>query len=174
MPADLNIIVLKPIEADNTNTADCNARQLQFTREFTVRKDVVLDQLRFLKANYPRYRDVSINYQVDLLHNANVIDQVANRKYRGSASRETTSDQRLRTQLEANPANSIEEEDTIDDKGFDSSAIPAINTDNLDSNLDELRRRVGIAPLGSQQLQQRPALTQPDVEERLLTEQLEA
>lgn len=42
MPADLNIVVLKPTDADDTNAADRYARQLQFTREFTVRKDVVL------------------------------------------------------------------------------------------------------------------------------------
>lgn len=141
MPADLNIIVLKPTDANNTNNANRYARQLQFTQEFTVRKDVVLTQLRFLKSNYPGYRDVSINYQVNLLDNANVIDQVANRQYRASSSsKETTGNQRLRTQLEANPTNSAEEEDAPDDEGFDSSTIPAINTDNLDSNLDELRR----------------------------------
>lgn len=108
MPTDLNIIILKLLEADNTNTADRYARQLQFTREFTVRKDVVLTQLRFLKANYLGYRNVQINYQVDLLYNANIIDQVANSQYRTSASRDTTSDQRLRTQPKANPANSAE------------------------------------------------------------------
>lgn len=74
MPTDLNIVVLKLAEADNTNTADCYARQLQFTREFTIRKDVVLTWLRFLKANYPGYRDVSINYEIDLPDNANVIE----------------------------------------------------------------------------------------------------
>lgn len=91
MPIDLNIVVLKLVEADNTNTADRYARQLQFTREFTIRKDVILTWLRFLKANYPGYRDVSINYKIDLPNNANVIEQVANGQYRGSASRETTS-----------------------------------------------------------------------------------
>lgn len=60
MPADLNIVVLKPIGTDinNNNAADRYTRQLQFSREFTVRKDVVLDWLYFLKANHPRYRDV--------------------------------------------------------------------------------------------------------------------
>lgn len=58
MPTDLNIVVLKLLEADNTNTTDRYARQLQFTREFTVRKDVVLAQLRFLKANYLGYRNI--------------------------------------------------------------------------------------------------------------------
>lgn len=149
IPTDLNIVVLKLAEADNTNTADRYARQLQFTREFTIRKDVVLTQLRFLKANYPGYRDVSIDYKIDLPDNANIIEQVANGQYRGSASRETTSNQRLRTQLEGNPANSAEE-DTTNNEGFDSSAIPAINADsNLDRNLDDLRRRVGTASLGS-------------------------
>lgn len=42
MPIDLNIVVLKLIDTDNTNTADRYGRQLQFTKEFTVRKDVVL------------------------------------------------------------------------------------------------------------------------------------
>lgn len=42
IPADLNIVVLKLTDADDTNTADRYGRQLQFSREFTVRKDVVL------------------------------------------------------------------------------------------------------------------------------------
>lgn len=94
MPIDLNIVILKPIEADNTNSANRYARQLQFTKEFTVRKDVVLAQLRFLKANYPSYRDVSIDYYIDLPYNSNVIDQVANSQYRAGAigSRDITGD----------------------------------------------------------------------------------
>lgn len=82
MPADLNIIVLKLVDIDNTNTTDLYARQLQFTKEFTVRKDVVLTQLRFLKANYPRYRDVQINNQIDLPYNSNVINNITNSQYR--------------------------------------------------------------------------------------------
>lgn len=177
MPVDLNIVVLKPIEADDTDSADRHARQLQFTKEFTVRKDVVLAWLRFLKANHPGYRDVSIDHHVDLPHNGNVMDQVANGQYKAGAAggRDTTGDQRLRTQPEANPANSAEEENEPDDEGFDSGAIPAMNADR---NLDDLRRRVGAAPvdgapLGGRQPQQRPALTWPDVEERLLTEWLD-
>lgn len=92
MPADLNIVVLKPADADEADTTDRNVRQLQFTREFTVRKDVVLAWLRFLKANHLGYYNVQINNQVDLPHNANVIDQVANSQYRSSASRDATSD----------------------------------------------------------------------------------
>lgn len=42
MPADLNIVVLKLTDVDNTNTADRYGRQLQFSREFIVRKDIVL------------------------------------------------------------------------------------------------------------------------------------
>lgn len=42
MPIDLNIIVLKLTDTDNTNIANRYSRQLQFTKEFTVRKDVVL------------------------------------------------------------------------------------------------------------------------------------
>lgn len=42
IPTDLNIVVLKPADVDDTNTADRNGRQLQFSREFIVRKDVVL------------------------------------------------------------------------------------------------------------------------------------
>lgn len=42
MPADLNIVVLKLADADEADTTDRNVRQLQFTREFTIRKDVVL------------------------------------------------------------------------------------------------------------------------------------
>lgn len=63
MPADLNVVVLKLADADvnDADTTDRNARQVQFAREFTVRKNVVLAWLRFLKANYPGYRDVSID-----------------------------------------------------------------------------------------------------------------
>lgn len=82
MPIDLNIVVLKLVDTDNTNTADLYARQLQFTKEFTVRKDVVLTQLRFLKVNYPRYRDIQINNQIDLPYNSNVINNVTNSQYR--------------------------------------------------------------------------------------------
>lgn len=42
MPADLNVVVLKLADTDDTDTTDRNARQLQFSKEFTVRKDVVL------------------------------------------------------------------------------------------------------------------------------------
>lgn len=151
MPANLNIVVLKPADADDNDTTDRNVRQLQFTKEFTIRKDVVLAQLRFLKANYSRYRDISINNQVDLLYNANIIDQVANSQYKGSTSKDAASNQRLRIQPEANPTNSAEEESTIKDDRFDSGTILAINTDrNIDNNLDNLRRQVGArAPLGS-------------------------
>lgn len=177
MPTDLNIVVLKLTDTDKTNAANRYAYQLQFTREFTVRKDIVLAWLRFLKANYYSYRDVSIDYQVDLPDNTNVIDQVANSLYRGSASREKTGNQRPRTQLDANPANSTKEEEAIaKDNRFDSSAILAMNANRgIEDNLDALRRQVSTnaRPLGSQQPQQRPALTQPNVEERLLTEQLE-
>lgn len=62
IPTNLNVVVLKLANADDTDTTDRNARQLQFSREFTIRKDVVLAQLRFLKANYPSYRDVLIDY----------------------------------------------------------------------------------------------------------------
>lgn len=87
IPADLNVVVLKPADTNDTdNTTDRTIRQLQFTREFTVRKDVVLIQLRFLKVNYPGYRNVIINYQVDLPNNANVIDQVANSRYNDNNS----------------------------------------------------------------------------------------
>lgn len=82
MPADLNIVVLKPADANDANTADRNARQVQFSREFTVRKDVVLRQLYFLKANYLGYRDVQIDNTIELLHNANVINDVTNGQYR--------------------------------------------------------------------------------------------
>lgn len=102
MLADLNVVVLKPAVSDaddaDADTTDRNTRQLQFTREFTIRKDVVLVQLRFLKANYPRYRDVSIDNQIDLPDNANVIDQVANSRYNSNGPRrETTGNQRPRT-----------------------------------------------------------------------------
>lgn len=144
MLADLNVVVLKPADADDTDLADRYRRQLQFTKEFIVRKDVVLAWLRFLKANHPGYRNVQINYQIDLLHNANVIDQVANSRYNNNGpSRDAAGDQRLYTQLEANLANSAEEEeDTIaEDNRFDSSTIPAINADrDIDNNLDNLRR----------------------------------
>lgn len=45
MPANLNVVVLKPIgtNINNNNAADRYTRQLQFSREFIVRKDVVLD-----------------------------------------------------------------------------------------------------------------------------------
>lgn len=99
-----------------------------------------------MKANYPRYRDVSIDNQIDLPDNANVIDQVANGRYNSKGpGRETTGDQRPRTQPEPNPANSAEEEDKLDDEGFDSGTIPAMNGNR---NLDELRRQVGAAPIG--------------------------
>lgn len=81
MPANLNIVVLKPTDADDTDTADRNARQLQFSREFTVRKDVVLTQLYFLKVYYLDYRDVQIDNTVDLLYYSNVIDDVTSGYY---------------------------------------------------------------------------------------------
>lgn len=84
MPTNLNVVVLKLADTDDTDTTDRNTRQLQFSKEFTVRKDVVLRQLRFLKANYPSYRDVLIDDQVDLLYYANVIDQVTTSKYKDS------------------------------------------------------------------------------------------
>lgn len=144
MPTDLNVVVLKPADTNDTdNTADRTIRQLQFTREFTVRKDVVLIQLRFLKANHPGYRNVTINYQVDLPNNANVIDQVANSRYNdnNSSGKDKTGNQRLRIQLEPNPANSAEEEALYKDNGFDSSTILAINADrDIEGNLDDLRR----------------------------------
>lgn len=74
MPANLNVVVLKLADTDEADTTDRNARQLQFSKEFTIRKDVVLRWLRFLKANYSSYRDVSIDDQVDLLYYTNVID----------------------------------------------------------------------------------------------------
>lgn len=58
MLADLNVVVLKPADTDDTDTADRNARQLQFSKEFIVRKDIVLKQLYFLKAYYLGYRDI--------------------------------------------------------------------------------------------------------------------
>lgn len=82
MPTNLNIVVLKASDANNDNTTDRYTRQLQFTREFTVRKDVVLKQLYFLKVYYPRYRDVQIDNDVDLLYYSNVIDYITNSKYR--------------------------------------------------------------------------------------------
>lgn len=95
-----------------------------------------------MKAYYLGYRDVQIDDYVDLLYNSNVIDNVANSRYKEAGpSRGSVSNQRPRTQLEANPANSIEEEQSpSNDEGFNSSAIPVINTDNLDGNLDDLRR----------------------------------
>lgn len=173
MPADLNIVVLKPADADDTDTADRNGRQLQFSREFTVRKDVVLAWLRFLKANHPGYRDVSIDYQVDLPQNANVMDQVTNSQYRDAGpSKDGLGNQRPRTQPEGNPANSAETDANADtDDGFDSGAVPALD---VDRNMDDLRRQVGARPLGRQQPQQRPALTWPDVEERPLSEWIES
>lgn len=42
MPTNLNVVVLKLADADDTDTANRNTRQLQFSREFTIRKDVVL------------------------------------------------------------------------------------------------------------------------------------
>lgn len=141
--ADLNVVVLKPTNADDADTADRNTRQLQFTKEFTVRKDVVLAQLRFLKANHLGYRNVQIDYYIDLPQNANIIDQVANSQYKNAAARDATSDQRLRTQPKANPANSAEEEQgTANDDSFDSSAIPVINANR---NLDDIYRQVSTA-----------------------------
>lgn len=158
MPTDLNIVVLKLADIDNTNTADLYARQLQFTKEFTVRKDVVLTQLRFLKANHPRYRDVQIDNQIDLPYNSNIIDNVTNSQYRDTRpSRGSVSNQRPRTQPEANPANSIETDvgaslydDTDDDTdtGFDSSTVPALD---VDRDINDLRRQVGTRPLGRRQ-----------------------
>lgn len=44
MLANLNIVVLRLSNADvnDADTTDRNIRQLQFTREFIVRKDVIL------------------------------------------------------------------------------------------------------------------------------------
>lgn len=99
--------------------------------------------MRFLKLSYPSYRNIQINYDIDLLYNANVIDQVAYSRYNNNGpSRDAAGNQRLRIQLEANPTNSTkEEEDTTEDNRFDSSTILAMNTDrNIDNNLDDLRR----------------------------------
>lgn len=85
MPANLNVVVLKPTDANNDNTTDRRTRQLQFSREFTVRKDVVLRQLYFLKAYYLGYRDVQIDNTVDLLRNSNVIDDITNGYYNNAA-----------------------------------------------------------------------------------------
>lgn len=175
MPTDLNIVVLKASDANNDNTTDRYTRQLQFTREFTVRKDVVLKQLYFLKAHYPRYRDVQIDNDVDLLHYSNVIDHITNSKYRdASPSRGSISNQRPRTQLEANPTNSAEADDNDNNNdSFDSSAILALD---IDCDINNLYRYVGARrqPLSRQQPRQRPALTQPNVEERPLSEQIES
>lgn len=98
MPADLNIVVLKPADANDANTADRNIRQVQFSREFTVRKDIVLRQLYFLKANYLGYRDIQINNTVELLYNANVINDVTNGQYRDTRpGKDAVSNQRPRT-----------------------------------------------------------------------------
>lgn len=42
MPTNLNVVVLKLADTDDTDTTDRNTQQLQFSKEFTVRKDVVL------------------------------------------------------------------------------------------------------------------------------------
>lgn len=44
MPADLNVVVLKLADADvnDADTTDRNTRQVQFAREFIVRKNVIL------------------------------------------------------------------------------------------------------------------------------------
>lgn len=178
MPANLNVVVLKP--ADTDNPTDRTVRQLQFSREFTIRKDIVLKQLYFLKSNYPRYRDVQINNYIDLLYNGNVIDQVTTARYKDTGpSRDTASNQRPRTQLEANPTNSAEADATAipayndnNDNRFDSSTVLALD---IDRNIDDLRRQVGARkrPLSSRQPEQRLVLTQLDVEERLLSEQVE-
>lgn len=175
MPANLNIVVLKASDANNDNTTDRHTRQLQFTREFTVRKDVVLKQLYFLKAHYPRYRDVQIDNDVDLLYYSNMIDYVTNSKYRdASPSRGSVSNQRPRTQLEANPTNSAEADDNDNNNdSFNSSAMLALD---IDRDIDNLRRYVGARrqPLSRQQPRQRLVLTQPNVEERPLSEQIKS
>lgn len=148
IPTDLNVVVLKPADADDTDTTDRTSRQLQFTREFTIRKDIVLRQLYFLRLYYLGYRDVQIDNYIDLLYNSNVIDQVTNGRYKdASPSRDSISDQRPRTQPEANPANSAKADSDSNDS-FDSSAVPALD---VDRNIDDLRRRVSARPLSRQQ-----------------------
>lgn len=150
MLANLNVVVLKPSNPNNDDPTDRHTRQLQFIREFTVRKDVVLKQLYFLKAQYPRYRDVQIDNQVDLPYYSNVIDYVTNSKYRDAGlGRGSIRDQRPQTQLEANPTNSTKADDTDNDR-FDSSAILALD---VDRDINDLRRQVGARrhPLGRQQ-----------------------
>lgn len=98
MPADLNIVVLKAADADNADTTDRNARQLQFSKEFTIRKDIVLRQLYFLKVYYLGYYDVQIDNTVDLLHNSNVINNVTSGRYDNTGpGRDGLSNQRPRT-----------------------------------------------------------------------------
>lgn len=91
-----------------------------------------------------------IDDQVDLLHYANVIDQVTTSKYKDSRpGKDGLSNQRPRTQPEANPANSAKADtDTDSNNGFDSSAVPALN---VDRDIDDLRRRVGRRPISRQQ-----------------------
>lgn len=42
MPTNLNVVVLKLADTNEADTTDRNTRQLQFSKEFTIRKDVVL------------------------------------------------------------------------------------------------------------------------------------
>lgn len=103
------------------------------------------------------------------------MDHVTNAQYKDTGpGRDAASNQRPRTQLEANPANSVEADtDTDSDDGFDSGAVPALD---VDRDIEDLRRQVGARgrTLGSRQPEQRPALTWPNVEERPLSEWVES
>lgn len=88
------------------------------------------------------------------------MDYVTNAQYKDTGpSRDAASDQRPRTQLEANPTNSVEADtDTDSDDGFDSSAVPALD---VDRDMEDLRRQVGARrrTLSSRQPEQRLVLT---------------
>ena len=55
MPADLDIVILRPPHQD------VNEASRQFTKRFRIRRAVVLVWLQFLRENHPGYSDVIMN-----------------------------------------------------------------------------------------------------------------
>jgi hypothetical protein len=75
MPADLEIVLLRPRNATNE-------RQFthQFRRDFRVRRKAVLEWLRFLQQNHPGYHNITINHSAlaSLPEDGSVEDQLQN------------------------------------------------------------------------------------------------
>lgn len=150
MPADLDVVILRPPQ--HQDTLEMNR---QFCRRFRIRRAVVLAWLQFLKEHHPGYSDMILNRTnlSQLPEDGNIFNQLTIREFEDLAS------------FQDGPGATSEDDEDEDEGVLDEMAVPNILIQ--DSELAQLQGRVDNIPVPEQlPLQQQPPSQQPSLPQR--------